>query len=160
MSRIGIARKTRLTAWLKLSFEVWLKEWIVLVLLCLLPFSIAVTDSIHSKVFTSCKSLTFYASVPIHIKFLIMDLRLKKLQFLPTLSVCPVAFLFLVLPGLTVIFLIASDLSFFGAALLILQSLPPRDAGSYSLQLLLRSENEISVLCGDCLGHSLGRSLA
>ena len=112
----------RLICWVRLCFEVFLKEWILLVLVLLLPYNVVFTTTNKNDIFDSCKSLTFYSSVFISAKFLIMDIRLKRLQFQPIFSICPVILVFFVLPNLVVIS-VTSRLSFFGAVLLFTSSL-------------------------------------
>ena len=136
----------RMMGWIGVPFEILLKDWIFLVLNSLLPLTVVFTTTKKEDIFDSCKQLTFYFSVILCAKFLIMDLRLKRLHIQAVLGLSSAFYLFFGLSTLAVM-LATSDLSLAGAGLFVLASiLEALLATFYNSLFLLKMRSRLTVV--------------
>ena len=101
-----------------MAFEVFLKDWIFIVLVALLPISVVLTTDEKEDILDSGNNLSFYSSILLASKFLIMDLRLKRFSLAAALALCLSLFLLFGQVNLFVT-LVTSDLSLSGALLFL-----------------------------------------
>ena len=104
-----------------MAFEVFLKDWIFIVLVALLPISVVLTTDEKEDILDSGNNLSFYSSILLAVKFLIMDLRLKRFSLAAALALCLSLFLLFGQVNLFVT-LVTSDLSLSGVLLFLLHS--------------------------------------